>query len=504
VTAVAGPSPLATAVAQPGSGLPVDFGIELDAGTKQLDEVSLFGGSPARVLRLSAAGVTAWAELRSGPVHSGAAGLLARRLTDAGLAHPRPPAVTATPDVTIVIPVRDRLDLLGRCLAALDGRHPVLLVDDGSVDADAVAALARRHAATVLRRERSGGPGVARNAGLAQVDSELLALLDSDCVAPEGWIEQLAAHLADPLVAAVAPRIVAQSSTTVAGRYSAACGSLDLGPRPARVLPSTRVAYVPTAALLVRRSALLEVTLPTGPFDPALRYGEDVDLVWRLHHAGWRVRYDPSTEVRHHEPENWVELLTRRYRYGTSGAPLAVRHPTSMAPLVLQPWPSVALAGALTGRPGVAALGLGGSAVRMARNLRRAGLPARSCGLAAATAVHQTWLGLGRYATQFGAPVLALGLLGRGRWGRRLAVASLVLGPPLTRWAQRRPPLDPVRFCLAHIADDLAYGAGVYAGCARVRTTIPLRPLVPSRSVRPSRPDPCRPDPSRPDLKGST
>ncbi len=50
----------------------------------------LFGGSPPRLLRLNPAGQRALAELRRGPVCSPAAGKLARRLTDTGLAHPRP------------------------------------------------------------------------------------------------------------------------------------------------------------------------------------------------------------------------------------------------------------------------------------------------------------------------------------------------------------------------------------------------------------------------------
>ena len=72
--------------------LPAGFRIELDAATRQLSDGSLFGGSPARAMRLTAAGHTALQELRDGPVGSAAAGVLARRLTDAGLAHPVPPA----------------------------------------------------------------------------------------------------------------------------------------------------------------------------------------------------------------------------------------------------------------------------------------------------------------------------------------------------------------------------------------------------------------------------
>ena len=285
------PGPVMANTATPGpvTPLPSGFGVTLDAATKQLSDGSLFGGSPARVLRLTAAGQQALTELRAGPIRSSAAAVLARRLTDAGMAHPVPPPADPARqlDVTVVIPVRDRAAMLDRCLAAVAARYPVIVVDDGSADESVVAAVAARHGASVRRRASTGGPAAARNSGLAGIGTELVAFLDSDCVPPPGWIAALATHLADPLVAAVAPRIAALAPRTAAGRYEQARGSLDLGAQAARVVPASRVGYVPTAALLVRRAALETVRPRTGAvFDPALRYGEDVDLVWRLHEAG--------------------------------------------------------------------------------------------------------------------------------------------------------------------------------------------------------------------------
>ncbi len=277
--------------------LPAGFGIALDPGSKQLDGSTFFGGSPARVLRLTGAGQRALAELRDGPVRSTAAGTLARRLTDAGLAHPRPPVLAGPPDVTVLIPVRDRPQLLDRCLTALGRRYPVLVVDDGSADPAAIATVVAGHGATLLRRAANGGPAAARNTGLAGVTSELVALCDSDCVPEAGWIERLAAHLADPAVAVAAPRIrPVPGGRSWADRYSAAGSSLDMGGQEGRVAPGTRLSYVPTAALLARRAALLAVAAPEV-FDPELRLGEDVDLVWRLHAAGWRIRYEPAAVV---------------------------------------------------------------------------------------------------------------------------------------------------------------------------------------------------------------
>jgi GT2 family glycosyltransferase len=533
--------------------VPTGTVIELEPGTQQLADDVLFGGSPARVLRLSAAGVQALAELRAGPVASAAGAVLARRLTDTGLAHPRPGRASHRPDaagfpagapgpgtdapgpdadlpgpgldapglgsaaepagtdarvadpagragraglgVTVVVPVRDRAAELGRCLAAA-GPGPMLVVDDGSADPAAVAAVCAARGARLVRREVSGGPGAARNTALGLVGTEYVAFLDSDCVPPPGWIADLAGHFADPLVAAVAPRIVAAPRPDAAGGGNPGPvpdpgavlnpggpvpdpgGSvLDLGDRPARVAPMTRVAYVPTAALVVRRAVL------GGGFDEALRYGEDVDLVWRLTEAGWRVRYDPGVRVGHAEPAPGRALLRRRFCYGSSAAPLTRRHPGAVAPLVLQPWPTITMAALLARRPVTAAAAFGVSTALLAGRLHDSDLPARGIVKPMAGGVLQTWLGTGRWCGQFAAPALLAALArpggrtARARWGRRLAVASLLAGPPVADWARRRDR-GLVRFTACALAEQAAYGAGVYAGCLREHTLAPVLPAV--------------------------
>jgi len=526
--------------------LPAGFRITLDPDTRQLAEDLWYGGSPARTMRLTAKGRAAWHVLARDPITSSAAGVVARRFTDAGLAHPVPPTPATPLDVTVVIPVRDRAELLGRCLVALGGRYPTVVVDDGSRDRAAVASVAAEHGAVLVRRSVNGGPAAARNTGLAHVKTELVAFVDSDCSPGPDWIDRLAGHFADPAVAAVAPRITALAPDTWAGRYARAAGSLDLGDRPARVVPNTRVAYVPTAALLARRRALETVTRQGEVFDASLRIGEDVDLVWRLHERGWRIRYDPTVQIGHHEPVTWPGLLARRLRYGTSAAPLALRHPGNLAHLVLRPWPALTVAALLAGRPLLSAAALALADRSANRSLRAKGIPAdRVPGAIAATA--QTWLGIGRYATQFAAPLLLAAMLpgGRNRWARRAAAGSLLLGAPLARWARHRSELDPnrhtpatpttdqtqphdqldpnrhtlatpttnqtqphdqldpirytlgapttdrtqphdqldpIRYMLGALADDIAYGTGVWAGCLAHRTTKPLRPVLGRRT----------------------
>ncbi|HUR76158.1 MAG TPA: mycofactocin biosynthesis glycosyltransferase MftF [Sporichthya sp.] len=456
-------------------GVPLGTGVDLDPTVRQIGDDRLIGGVPRRVLRLGPAGVAALAELRLGTVCTANGAALARRLTDAGLAHPRPGAGGAS-SVTVLIPVYGRAGALDACLTALGRQYPVVVVDDGSPEPAAIGKVAAAHGVQLIRREINGGPAAARNTGLAAVHTDLVAFLDSDCVPPPGWIDALAGHLTDPAVAAAAPRILAAPGAPAGAR-----NALDLGPRRGRVAPGTPIAYVPTAALLARRSALLDATTAedifSGCFDATLRYGEDVDLIWRLHAAGWRVRYEPSVRVDHVEPATWRGILARRFRYGSSAAGLAQRHPGAMAPLILEPWTAAGLAALLARRPVLAALASAG-AVRDEQRVRHAAGVDVGAAAAVADRTAKTWRATGTYATQFLAPVLLAGLTRRRT---RFAALALLAAGPAHSWWQTRPPNYRVSFVAGHVAEDVAYGAGVITGSVRART---VRPLLPVRARR--------------------
>ena len=452
--------------------LPAGLRLDLDRTVRRGPGGTLIGGSPRRVVRLSKAGWRALRALEQGADASPAARALGRRLVDAGMAHPRP-AWRAARDVTVVIPVRDRSADLGRCLAALDPGMPVVVVDDGSSDPEATAEVAARHGnARLVRRSAPGGPAVARNAALAAVETELIAFLDSDCVAPRSWLEALSGHFDDPLVGAVAPRVRPVGRRRgLLGRYLAARSPLDMGTGAAVVQPGGAVSYVPTAALVARRAALGD------GFDAALRYGEDVDLVWRLRAAGWRVRYDPRVTVGHDEPATLRSLLARRFRYGTSAAPLAARHPGRLAPAVVPVWPALAALLLLRRRPGPAAVIAAQQTIAVSHRVRGRGLPGALGLWWFGEASAQAALSVARYVATFALPA-ALAAALRSR--RRAALGLLAL-PLLDEWRRARPELDPVRWTALGLADDAAYGAGVWWGCVRERTVRPLLPRIIAR-----------------------
>ena len=105
----------------------------------------------------------------------------------------------ANVDVTVVIPTRDRRDLLAQALrTALDQRDvrvEVVVVDDGSTDgAEEMIRHLAESRVRVIRHERSRGVSAARNRGVAEATAPWIAFLDDDDLwAPSKLQEQVAA-----------------------------------------------------------------------------------------------------------------------------------------------------------------------------------------------------------------------------------------------------------------------------------------------------------------------
>jgi mycofactocin system glycosyltransferase len=400
---------------------------------------------------------------------------LARRLLDAGILMPHPPPAAATTDLSIVVPVRDRPEQLARCLDAI-GRacpqSPVVVVDDGSVSPAPVRAICAARGARLERHATAHGPAAARNTGLAACATPFVGFVDSDVVLPAGSAGRLLGHLADPAVGAVAPRVrgLAPARGRI-GAYEARHSALDIGPHGGLVGPGRAVSYVPGAVIFARREAI------PGGFDETLWVGEDVDLVWRLCHTGWRVRYVPEVDIWHEHRVRLRDFGADRLRYARSLGALSRRHPGAAPAMWVSPGPALTWALALAGRPRAAVACAAWTTARYRRKVRR--LPVSPTGLAAAEVARglaATGLALAHAVRRAWAPPLLALAWRRPRVAALMAVAFAA--PVVLDVADTRDPTALASDAALRLLAELIALAGTWEGCARGRT---IRPLLPAR-----------------------
>ena len=428
----------------------------LDGSYRRHDRV-VIAGSPLRLFRLSPAGQRVVEAIEQDQPLPAKHHKLTDRLVDAGAIHPvHTESMFTASDVTIVVPA------FGVEPDAFSHGGEVIVVDDGSEPA------LNPQGWRTIRVPTNSGPAAARNVGLAEVTTPLVAFVDTDVELDDDWLTALLPHFNDPLVALVAPRVRSTEVATIIGEYESAHSPLDLGSQAARIAAGSRVSYVPAAALVVRTETLRAI----GGFDEALRVGEDVDMAWRLIDKGYRCRYEPESTVRHRPRSTLTAWVRQRVTYGRSAALLDRKHPGAVAPLRMSGWSAAVWALVLIRRP-IAGVGVAtGTIVALCRKLhdvpteesvRLAGLGHLYAGRQVASAITRAWWPIALIAATF---------------IRRLRppLFAAVTVPPLLDWFGRRGTNNAAQYVALRVADDVAYGTGVWIGAIELRSLGALAP----------------------------
>jgi GT2 family glycosyltransferase len=235
----------------------------------------------------------------------------------------RSPAVLldSMPRVSVVVCTYNGGRTLGECLASLAALdypdYEVIVVDDGSTD-DTRQILERFPEVRAIHQTNLG-LSAARNTGLQAATGSIVAYTDSDCFADRDWL----AHLVDQLLRDDAAAVGGPNLSPDDGRL-AACVAASPG-QPTHVLESDQVAeHIPGCNMAFRRESLEAI----NGFDPQYRKaGDDVDVCWRLQHAGYWITYAPGAFVWHHRRQTPRAYLRQQIGYGEAEALLRFKHP---------------------------------------------------------------------------------------------------------------------------------------------------------------------------------
>lgn len=420
-----------------------------------------------------------------------------------------PPATW--PRISIIVPAYNRVSELERCLQTLllqdyPARLEIIVVDDASTDN--TCAMVERYIQRILLEQVSlrlvchtqrSGIGVSRNDGAKVAQYDLLAYIDSDCVASPVWLRELVPAFQQPAIGAVGGMIRAYERESMLGCYEDVRSSLFMGQRPQQVKLAGPLTYLPTASFLVRRSLWQQL----GGF-AAISLGEDVDFCRRLLNSGAGILYLPQGVVYHDYRTTLRAFLRTRVAYASSEAELLLRHAVERRVLLLPPEAAIFAASLIGGVTGVmtprpthprinfygykvitqASMFLIAMITCLAGSRRRLkALKAQQIHLGVLMLLKVTVRAnlsytyhLCRHLTRYYTlPALLIGLLVLPLFICILLMCAIVIGVDYVRL---KPQMRVGAFALCALLDDCAYEIGVVQGCIQHRTWKPLIPII--------------------------
>lgn len=266
-----------------------------------------------------------------------------------GTVRVRWPMPDPPPHVTIIIPTRDRVDLLETCIGSLlrETGYPhydILIVDNGSTEPATLAwfdATATDPRVSILRYDHPYNYSAINNFAAAQARGTYLCLLNNDTEIVDGaWLDELMRYATRPGIGAVGAKLLYEDGSIQ--HAGVVIGLGDAAGHAHRALPDEQAGYFAiahcahyasavTAACLVVERAKYEAVGGLDEIDLQIAYN-DVDFCLKLERQGWRNVYAPQAVMIHYESKSRGQDLSPRHieRYSRELAVLQARWDTSI------------------------------------------------------------------------------------------------------------------------------------------------------------------------------
>lgn len=222
------------------------------------------------------------------------------------------------PAVSVIVPVRNGEATISTLLESLSklnypqGKLDFQVVDGNSTDK--TEEIVKQYPVK-LTTQSGTGLNAARNTGLRNGESEIVAFTDSDCVVPEDWVRHIVKNFMEPRVGCVGGSIKGYN-----GDFLSEYADNSFMPvlrifKKREVLDSVKLLQrYPAGCNMAFRRKALEAA---GGFDESIRHAFDEDeLVERVCKAGYKMVLDPECLVQHKHRSSLKELLKQNFRYG--------------------------------------------------------------------------------------------------------------------------------------------------------------------------------------------
>jgi succinoglycan biosynthesis protein ExoA len=241
--------------------------------------------------------------------------------------------MTAEPDVSIIMPVRNEASSLEAALAsvcsqATDASLEVIVVDGHSTDG--TRSIVERWAAEderlrLVDNPRRGIPQ-ALNRGLEAARGRYIVRVDGHSSVPPDYVQALLDHIRSGACEGAGGHKRAVGKRPFGQAVAAAHGSrFGIGDSKYHYLQRQElVDHIPFGAYVTERARAI------GGWDEELRTNEDYDFDFRYQQAGGRLLFDPAIVFDWRVRETPARLAHQYYAYGRGKLRALLRHPSSL------------------------------------------------------------------------------------------------------------------------------------------------------------------------------
>lgn len=232
---------------------------------------------------------------------------------------------------SVIIPVYNRPEEVRELLESLTNQtyknFEVIIIEDGSkITCDDVVAEYSNQLVIKYFLKQNGGPGSARNYGVQRSSGKYLIILDSDCIIPPHYLDEINKELfANQLDSFGGPDKAHHSFTNLqkAINYSMTSFFTTGGIRGGKQKLDK---FYPRSFNMGIKKDVYE---NLGGFSK-MRFGEDIDFSIRIFDAGYTCQYIPEAWVYHKRRTNLKRFFKQVYNSGIARINLFKKYPKSL------------------------------------------------------------------------------------------------------------------------------------------------------------------------------
>ncbi len=215
--------------------------------------------------------------------------------------------------ISVILPSYNSENTIQKCLKAIqnqsyDGNYEIILVDS-SVDQTPEIVTKNFPTVNFIHFDKKTDPGTARNMGIEKAKGDIIAFIDSDCIASNDWLEKIAfAHKSTSykIIGGVVNNGNAEDDLVGLAGYISEFRDFLPG------APKQTVKHIPTCNISYKN----EIFRNFGKFEGKYYPQEDLVFNHKLCMGGEKILRDPAIHVYHHHRSIFKDYVGHQNRIG--------------------------------------------------------------------------------------------------------------------------------------------------------------------------------------------